>query len=197
MAIEPNLIVAGAGTTVINDVYSITGVSGGRPSYVNGYETGDMVWQTSQWSIRDSTYVVFYYSTDDVATPDLCTTWTADSGDLPVPTVTVGQQKFPNIVVSGAGSIYVNGTYISNRLSYGRPRYVLSLGGVIYFNGTGWEIFDPGGVSVYSSADDVATPDLCTTWTVVDGDAPVPTVTEESAGASGGGFPILNGSIVR
>jgi hypothetical protein len=105
----------------------------------------------------------------------------------------------PNIIVASAGTTAVNGTYVSNSAQNDRPVYRLY--DALYYimwDDPDWYIYyyDTGFTYLYVSTDDVATPDLCTTWTVVDGDAPVPTVTEESAGG-GGGFPILNGSIVR
>jgi hypothetical protein len=109
---------------------------------------------------------------------------------------------YPNIIVASAGTTAVNGTYVSNNTQNSRPIYRLfDAFYYIFWDDPDWYIWysEPGVGSayLYTSTDDVATPDLCTTWTEVDGDAPVPTVTEESAGASGGGFPILNGSIVR
>jgi hypothetical protein len=105
---------------------------------------------------------------------------------------------YPNMIVSGSGSPEIHGTYISNTSSGGRPLYRVfnETYAVIYWSGSDWNIVDSVDNIVFGSADDVATPDLCTTWYLVDtGVEPFPTVTAESAG--GGGFPILNGSIVR
>ena len=86
---HPSIIVAGAGTSAINGVYVYSGEEGGKHSYLKGNIS-------ITWNVTFSVWVIYdfdttsnrYYSSDDVATPDLCTTWTQNDGDLPVPTVT-------------------------------------------------------------------------------------------------------------
>jgi hypothetical protein len=88
------IIVAGAGTTDFNGTYTQNGFKNGKPYY----EFGNCLieWQSigtlsPYWSIRYTTDQYDrprYYSFDDVATPDLVTTWEQAHGDLPVPTVT-------------------------------------------------------------------------------------------------------------
>ena len=81
-----NIIVSGAGTSAVNGTYTESGTYGGRPKYV--YDNYVLVW-SSGWELGTSDYVTaYYYSEDDVATPDLCTTWKVDEGKKPVPTVT-------------------------------------------------------------------------------------------------------------
>lgn len=83
-----------------------------------------------------------------------------------------------DIIVSGAGTSAVNGTYVYYITENGKPRY-LSGGGVWL----GWTLdskwsIDAVFFTYYTSVDDVATPDLVTTWSVsTDGIAPIPTVT--------------------
>lgn len=83
------------------------------------------------------------------------------------------------MVVSGAGTSAANGTYAYADLAFSKPRYVNGSNQILWF-GLGfdvWAIFVAGS-SVYESTDNVATPDLVTTWAAVSpGIAPVPTVT--------------------
>ena len=86
-----NIIVSGAGSSEVNGTYVDTGeLSGNRPVYANNANSDIGIgWDGSAWLIMNlSTYVIYYYSSDDVATPDLCTTWEVSKGKPPVPTVT-------------------------------------------------------------------------------------------------------------
>ena len=86
-----NIIVSGAGTSAVNGTYVDTGqLSGGRPVYANNANSDIGIgWGFPAWTITNmSTFVTYYYSSDDVATPDLCTTWEVYEGEPPVPTVT-------------------------------------------------------------------------------------------------------------
>lgn len=107
-----------------------------------------------------------------------------------------------DMIVAGAGTMAVNGTYAENGTKFEKPRYRMasaqSVTGYFYVVWAGpynrWCISVQGDDSVayiqilagsrYYSADDVATPDLCTTWALASGANPVPTVT-----AAGGGDP--------
>lgn len=86
------------------------------------------------------------------------------------------------IVVTGAGSIAVNGNYTARGTSSGKPYYNLETYPdnisqySIYWDGVNWIITDITD-SVYYAAESVATPDLVTTWIQDTGLAPVPTVT--------------------
>ena len=91
-----------------------------------------------------------------------------------------------DMIVSGAGTSEVNGTYVeSGTYDGGRPKYVYDNYVLIW--SSGWGIVTQDFSSVYyASDDDVATPDLCTTWKVVmDGELPAPTVTADGAGSTG------------
>jgi len=90
-----------------------------------------------------------------------------------------------NIIVSGAGSSEVNGTYVdTGELSGNRPVYENNANSDIQLDGLMiWVIVNVStGFVYYFSNDNVATPDLCTTWEVYDGEPPVPTVTKEVTG---------------
>ena len=85
-----DMIVSGAGTTAVNGTYVEIGTYNGKPTYYKGEESS-IYWTGSSWFIWDSLNYdeKAYVSNDNVATPDLCTTWTATGiGALPVPTVT-------------------------------------------------------------------------------------------------------------
>ena len=78
------------------------------------------------------------------------------------------------VTVSGAGTSEANGTYIYAGELYGKPYYALGENMLFWYGAGGYWVL----ASSYYSTDDVATPDLVTTWNVVnDGIAPVPTVT--------------------
>ena len=95
-----DMIVSGAGTTAVNGTYVELGKYNSRPYYgKGGAETPSIGYRFGAWIIAPlactSAYTDFayfnnsyYYSSDNVATPDLCTTWAIKSGALPVPTVT-------------------------------------------------------------------------------------------------------------
>ena len=212
----PDIIVSGAGTSGANGTWAYAGLHGGKPYYTKGEDV--IVWLGSFWAING-----YYYSLDDVATPDLVTTWTVyTSGIAPVPTVTVattytltgsdvtltytqGAQNLTltcesgsysltgsgviltskhknlanaNIVVSGAGLDEVNGGYVEAGVINGRHYYTYEKY-QIFWNGSVWLIFYPSqSLYQYGSLDNVATPDLCTTWSARSGvPLPLPAVT--------------------
>ena len=86
-----NIIVSGAGSTEVNGTYAVIGEGFGKPVYANNANSDIVIgWDSGAWFIVNSsgTQVIYYYSEDDVATPDLCTTWEVADGEPPVPTVT-------------------------------------------------------------------------------------------------------------
>ena len=85
-----NIIVSGAGSSEVNGTYVDTGqLSEGRPVYANNANSDIVIEWDDAWFIWNvSTFVIYYFSDDDVATPDLCTTWEVADGEPPVPTVT-------------------------------------------------------------------------------------------------------------
>ena len=91
-----DMIVAGAGSTEYNGTYVESGTYGGKPyyEYNNGEYVVTMRWGWSDppddfaWLILRVPGSARYYSSNDVATPDLCTVWRKGLGNLPVPTVT-------------------------------------------------------------------------------------------------------------
>mgnify|MGYP006883560823 CR=1 FL=1 len=86
-----NIIVSGAGSSEVNGTYVESGTTNNKPVYANNANSDIViVWDVSAWIIMNpSTFVIYYFSEDDVATPDLCTTWeVAKDGEPPVPTVT-------------------------------------------------------------------------------------------------------------
>ena len=88
-----NIIVSGAGSSEVNGTYVDTGqLSGKKPIYANNANSDIVIgWDSGEkkWLIKNlSTQVIYYYSSNNVATPDLCTTWEVADGEPPVPTVT-------------------------------------------------------------------------------------------------------------
>jgi len=70
-----NIIVSGAGSPV-NGIYTISGIQNGRPSYT-GPNDNKIYWNGLFWWIGNTTA---YFSGEDVATPDLVTTWSIQQG---------------------------------------------------------------------------------------------------------------------
>jgi len=83
-----------------------------------------------------------------------------------------------NIVVSGAGSVEVNGVYV---FSPENEDYRVGDNFLFQEEGAGnpWQIDSSSTTSLYRSIDAPATPDLVTTWQVDAGLAPAPTVMAE------------------
>lgn len=80
--------------------------------------------------------------------------------------------------LSGAGTIATNGYLAPVGFAQGKPYYD-SATARVFWNGNFWLVESPisSGTIAYSSPDNVATPDLISTWEVgVGGTAPVPTV---------------------
>lgn len=83
-----SVTVSGAGTSEANGTYSYAGELYGKPYYMFGENA--LYWLAFSyqiWVIATNAGGV-YYSYDDVATPDLVTTWTVSAGSLPLPAVT-------------------------------------------------------------------------------------------------------------
>ena len=107
-----DIIVSGAGTTAVNDVYVRDGESNGKPVYnAQGNEVSQEDYIT--W---DNVWVIyyqenpFYASEEDVATPDLVTTWQVAEGLAPAPTVTAQtepQTTIQDIEVNPASSFRI------------------------------------------------------------------------------------------
>ena len=89
-----NMIVSGAGDTYMNGTYVETGTFGEKPQYYYN-TTCHIYWSVAmaRWyleDIQDTGY--YYYSTNNVATPDLAT-WVVNApyGTAPAPTITAEQ----------------------------------------------------------------------------------------------------------
>lgn len=82
------MVVEEAGTLAVRGIYPRDGENGGRAKYtlVGGAADADSIFWTTFWSILNSNSSM-YGSTDNVATPNLVTTWLKDSGVEPLPTV--------------------------------------------------------------------------------------------------------------
>lgn len=90
-----DMVVSGAGSALVNGLYLFDGLRNGKPSYrlplPHLLKVIFIVWEGSQWRIKEliGSTTTYYYSSQDVATPDLVTTWVKSSGGtLPLPTVT-------------------------------------------------------------------------------------------------------------
>ena len=87
-----------------------------------------------------------------------------------------------DMIVAGAGTTAVNGTYAQSGTNDGKPKYVKDSFIWSWFSSGVWLLLVEPFDYYYRSFDDVATPDLVTEWIAVDGEDPVPTVTAASSG---------------
>ena len=86
-----NIVITGAGTSTVNGTYVNNGTQNGKPKYINNATQIEIIWSSTYWLIIDNVSA-FYYSTNDVASPNLVTTWLVDDdGVLPVPQVATSQ----------------------------------------------------------------------------------------------------------
>lgn len=91
--------------------------------------------------------------------------------------------KYPDIVVSGAGTVGIDGVYEYRYMRNGKPRYCLVLDGEdtemqLLWDTHKWGIqFGEDYSGFYYSNSDVPTPDLATDWWGYAGDSPMPEVT--------------------
>jgi hypothetical protein len=89
---------------------------------------------------------------------------------------------FNAVIVSGEGTIAVNGTYSETGEFEGKKYYNLQGSdpfiSSVMWNGVSWNIFDENSGAIYSSSDDVEFPWLVETWDIADfGELPTPTLT--------------------
>ena len=107
-----------------------------------------------------------------------------------------------DMIVSGAGTTAVNGTYVESGTANGKPKYTFGSYTIFYSGDDGYVGSDPpdmggwtlsGGGDWYVTPDNTATPDLAT-WQVgyYSGAAPAPTVTAASSGTSHEGEATLS-----
>ena len=85
-----NIVVSGAGTASANGTYIASGSYSGKPLYIKDGDTNwEIKWVSgSMWAIIEMDEMEYYYSYEDVAKPDLVTSWNRMFGSNPVPTVT-------------------------------------------------------------------------------------------------------------
>ena len=107
-----NIIVSGAGSSEVNGTYAVADEGGGKPAYANNANSDIVIgWGLGTWLIMNSsTRFIYYFSGDDVATPDLCTTWEVYYGEPPVPTVTAVSSGQNLTLTCAAGSYSLTGT---------------------------------------------------------------------------------------
>jgi len=85
-----NIVVAGAGSTVVNGTYTLVGIIDGKPFYFKNTASNIYLrWGTTRWELLGGIGIgANYYSASTSATPDLAASWTAGVAAAPVPTVT-------------------------------------------------------------------------------------------------------------
>ncbi len=159
---------------------ALTGNAGaGNLQYWGGLYYPANYWGLSYWGAY---WAIPTERTFTVSAEDRTYTVTPDNSDGVVTVV-----ASDDIVLSGAGSDEVNGTYIQRFITNEKPSYEMATdSAVIYWyvgRSSAWIIqyIAEGATTYYRSSDDVATPDLVTTWAVVSGTLPVPTVTADTS----------------
>jgi len=98
----PNLVVTEAGTTKVNDLYTILSVVDNKPNYVKAgtHQVGDSIYisynkVSKQWEVlgkedyEGGEKPILYESIEDLLTPDLVTKWTTNTGTAPTPVFTL------------------------------------------------------------------------------------------------------------
>jgi hypothetical protein len=86
-----DIVISDAGVSDLNGTYIYMGFSEGKAFYYKTTKDYYILWDSAntRWVIGAYAY---YYSTEDVATPDLVTTWVlGTSGSTPLPTVSTTQ----------------------------------------------------------------------------------------------------------
>jgi hypothetical protein len=114
-----DIIVSGAGTGHANGHYLQSGISNGKPYYEKtGNQDPLILWVQDAWRIYDSidNEENWYFSTEDVATPDLVTSWDVDQGSSPAPAVIA--QAEPSITSSTLIAEYEPGERIASYRRY-------------------------------------------------------------------------------
>lgn len=92
VTLAPDIIVSGAGDSSVNGTFTFRGTLGGKNYYNLTGEPDSTSSFAIYWNSGEASWFIsndagdLYFSTDDVATPDLVTTW-VDFGVPPVPTV--------------------------------------------------------------------------------------------------------------
>ena len=118
-----DMIVSGAGTSAANGTYAFQGVHAwnNKPYYKKSNQeliewdfTGNgHTWEIVGFDEDEFEDVVFYYTDDDVATPDLVTTWVLEDGSSPAPTVTAASSSQNLTLTCAAGSYSLTGTNVT------------------------------------------------------------------------------------
>lgn len=161
----------GSLTEEANQIYIPNGTANGKVAYQGITDSlGIIQWSGSYWEILYDPSLI-YLSYDDVATPDLVTDWYAES------TVEVAQNPGSLFMVAPG---WANEFFYPNNTSFGKTFYT----GVYYSGSVYWvDAEDPtpdywtiqyNGEDLYTSTEDVATPDLVTTWVNGTGGSPAP-----------------------
>lgn len=91
-----DMIVSGAEYSAANGTYVESGTFEGRPKYIHESNVDWLLqYEGGAWAMYDSiAYIFFYASFDNVATPDLCSSWTDILTDTPSSlTVTVASSS--------------------------------------------------------------------------------------------------------
>jgi hypothetical protein len=105
----------------------VSGTVWQRIGTVNQAPSVQLFWNVTEWDLNvldAGVWKNLYRSIDDVATPDLVTTWLANEGDTPLPTVTInGPVEAGDMTVSEAGDERVNGVYGFAGNANGRDSY--------------------------------------------------------------------------
>ena len=101
-----DMIVSDAGSWGVDGTYVETGTRNSKPYYMKG--DWELDWTGSMWDLANDSgsHVTYYYSNDDVATPNLCTTWGKYKvAELPLPPVLTLKEKV-DVLVDGHPGLF-------------------------------------------------------------------------------------------
>jgi hypothetical protein len=97
-----NMIVSGAGSAEVNGVYAPNAIINGKQVYGrigSNFIEPFISWEDDNWGVRNGLSLP-YSSTEDVATPDLVSTWQIEEQGLaPAPTVTAELAPGPPTII--------------------------------------------------------------------------------------------------
>lgn len=148
------LLVSGAGETACNGIFHPNGQANGKASYLSQDNPDvSLSWSGSQWGVILSG-ATLYFSEDDVATPDLVTTW--EIGE-------VAGDPEASVIVANCYDPGADGEYSFEEINEGRPAYSWSAYYLSWVNGY-WSIANGDNFKLAVSSSDVATPDLAEDW---------------------------------
>lgn len=96
------MLVSGTIPPEYQGFYARDGLSGGKPAYEKAWPVR-IAWAFGSWNIYTGLGGELWWSAEDVATPDLVTTWAAAGGATGLPVVVAAELQPPEPIVPNGG----------------------------------------------------------------------------------------------